>query len=130
MQHRLMIDYRLNGDYNPLHATPEPGKAMGFGGAIMHGLFSWNNAAHALLQELGGSDPANMKEFQARFAAPVLPGVTLRTEMWRTGEKKGEWEEVRFVTKVGGKVVLSNGRALIKVVGRKSSKGKGEGSKL
>jgi hypothetical protein len=32
--------YRLNGDYNPLHATPEPGKAMGFGGAIMHGLYS------------------------------------------------------------------------------------------
>jgi peroxisomal enoyl-CoA hydratase 2 len=21
--------YRLNGDYNPLHATPEPGEAMG-----------------------------------------------------------------------------------------------------
>lgn len=32
--------YRLNGDYNPLHATPEPGQKMGFGGAIMHGLFS------------------------------------------------------------------------------------------
>lgn len=97
---------------------------MGFGGAIMHGLFSWNNTAHALLRELGGSDPANMKEFQARFAAPVLPGVKLRTEMWRTGEKKdGGWEEVRFVTKVGGKVVLSNGRALMKVVGKRDTKG-------
>ncbi|TVY92549.1 Enoyl-CoA hydratase, peroxisomal, partial [Lachnellula willkommii] len=29
--------YRLNGDYNPLHATPEPGQKMGFGGTIMHG---------------------------------------------------------------------------------------------
>lgn len=112
--------YRLNGDYNPLHATPEPGQKMGFGGAIMHGLYSWNNTAHALVKELGGSDPANIKEFQARFAAPVKPGDKLTTEIWRTGETKDGWEEVRFQTKVGGKVVLSNGRALMKVVGGKS----------
>ena len=113
--------YRLNGDYNPLHATPEPGQKMGFGGAIMHGLFSWNSAAHALLQSLGGSDPASMKEFQARFAAPVKPGDKLVTEMWRTGEIKDGWEEVRFVTKVaGGKVVLSNGRALMKPISGQS----------
>lgn len=112
--------YRLNGDYNPLHATPEPGKKMGFGGAIMHGLFSWNSAAHVLLQELGASDPANMKEFQARFASPVKPGDKLVTEMWRVDEGKKDqdgFEEVRFITKVeGGKVCLSNGRALMKVV--------------
>ena len=113
--------YRLNGDYNPLHATPEPGQKMGFGGAIMHGLFSWNSACHALLKELGGSDPANIREFQARFASPVKPGDKLVTEMWRTGEMKDGWEEVRFVTSVaGGKVCLSNGRALMKCVGAKS----------
>jgi peroxisomal enoyl-CoA hydratase 2 len=90
---------------------------MGFGGAIMHGLFSWNAACHGLLKELGGSDPANIKEFQARFASPVKPGDKLITEMWRTGEKKDDWEEVRFVTKVeGGKVCLSNGRALMRCV--------------
>lgn len=113
--------YRLNGDYNPLHATPEPGQKMGFGGAIMHGLSSWNFACHGLLQALGGSDPANIREFQARFASPVKPGDKLVTEIWRTGEKKGEWEEVRFVTTIeGGKVCLSNGRALMKCVGEKS----------
>ncbi|KAI9872319.1 MAG: hypothetical protein M1830_001779 [Pleopsidium flavum] len=113
--------YRLNGDYNPLHATPEPGQKMGFGGTIMHGLFSWNSACHGLLQLLGGSDPSNMKEFQARFAVPVIPGDKLVTEMWRTGDIKDEWEEVRFITRVeGGKVVLSNGRALMKCVGGKS----------
>jgi peroxisomal enoyl-CoA hydratase 2 len=95
---------------------------MGFGGAIMHGLFSWNNTAHALVKELGGSDPANIKEFQARFAAPVKPGDKLTTEIWRTGETKDGWEEIRFVTKVGSKVVLSNGRALMKVVGGGKSK--------
>jgi peroxisomal enoyl-CoA hydratase 2 len=114
--------YRLNGDYNPLHATPEPGKQMGFGGAIMHGLFSWNTTCHGLLEVLGGSNPANIKEFQCRFASPVKPGDKLVTKMWRMGKPdKDGFEEVRFVTNVeGGKVCLSNGRALIKVVGVKS----------
>ncbi|KAK3064025.1 hypothetical protein LTS18_010815 [Coniosporium uncinatum] len=116
--------YRLNGDYNPLHADPEPGKQMGFGGCIIHGLFSWNSTAAGILHELGGSDPANMKEFQARFASPVKPGDTLVTEIWRTGEHvdvEGEkWEDVRFVTRVeGGKVCLSNGRCLMRCVGGK-----------
>jgi len=114
--------YRLNGDYNPLHATPEPGQKMGFGGAIMHGLFSWNTTAHGILKTLGGSDPANIKEFQARFASPVKPGDKLVTQIWRLGNKdKDGFEEVRFVTSVeGGKVCLSNGRAIVRVVGSKS----------
>ncbi len=94
---------------------------MGFGGAIMHGLFSWNSACHGLLQMLGGSDPANLREFQARFAAPVKPGDKLVTEAWRMGEFKDEWEEVRFITRVdGGRVVLSNGRAFMRCTITKS----------
>ncbi|KAF2280295.1 peroxisomal multifunctional enzyme type 2 [Westerdykella ornata] len=115
--------YRLNGDYNPLHAGPEPGKQMGFGGPIIHGLFSWNTAAHAVLQHFGGSDPRNLKEFQARFASPVIPGVKLITDIWRTGEKVGSegFEEIRFIVRVeGGKTVLTNGRAVVRVVGEKS----------
>ncbi|KAF2766262.1 Thioesterase/thiol ester dehydrase-isomerase [Teratosphaeria nubilosa] len=115
--------YRLNGDYNPLHATPEPGKAMGFGGAIMHGLYSWNVTAHAILKLLGGSDPKNIKEYAARFASPVLPGATLVTQIWRMGNADAEgFEHVRFVTSVkGGKVCLSNGRAKVRVVGQKKT---------
>lgn len=110
--------YRLNGDYNPLHAHPEPGEKMGFGGVIIHGLYSWNWACHGLLQHLGGSDPANLREYQARFASPVRPGDKLVASAWRTGQRQGEWEEVRFEVKVaGGKVCLSNGRALMKCVG-------------
>ena len=116
--------YRLNGDYNPLHATPEPGKAMGFGGAIMHGLYSWNTTAFGLVKELGGSDPASIKEFGARFASPVKPGDALVTEIWLTGDKdKDGWEDIRFVTTIkGGKVCLSNGRARMKVAAKKGSK--------
>ncbi|KAI1336840.1 Thioesterase/thiol ester dehydrase-isomerase [Xylariaceae sp. FL0016] len=114
--------YRLNGDYNPLHAHPKPGKEMGFGGTIVHGLYSFNSTCHGLLMRLGGSDPANIKEFQARFASPVKPGDKLVTSVWRTGEMKGDFEEIRFATAVaGGKVCLSNGRALMKVVGDRLS---------
>ncbi|CAI7569375.1 hypothetical protein N7533_002694 [Penicillium manginii] len=114
--------YRLNGDYNPLHATPEPGQKMGFGGIIIHGLFSWNSAAHGILRELGGSNPDNIKEFQARFASPVRPNDKLTTEIWRMGNVQADgFEEVRFTTKnQTGKVVLSNGRCLLKVVSPKS----------
>lgn len=87
----------------------------------MHGLFSWNSACHGLLQTLGGSDPQNLKEFQARFAAPVKPGDKLVTEAWKMGQFKDDWEEVRFITRVeGGKMVLSNGRALMKCKPEKS----------
>lgn len=100
-----------------MHADPEPGVKMGFGGAIMHGLFSWNSTAHGLLKTLGGSDPKNIKDFQARFASPVKPGSKLVTQIWRTGEVDGEgFEEIRFSTLVDGKPVLANGRAKIRVV--------------
>jgi len=112
--------YRLNGDYNRLHVTQEPGKSLGFGGPIMHGLFTYNCAAHAILKAIGGSNPANLREISARFAAPVRPGDQLVTEIWRLGEFEGQYEEVRFVTWVKGKAVLSNGRALVKPTSRQS----------
>ncbi|KAG6008943.1 hypothetical protein E4U54_008625 [Claviceps lovelessii] len=115
--------YRLNGDYNPLHADPEPGRKMGFGGTILHGLYSWNTTCHLLLKEFGGSDPARIRDYQARFASPVKPGDKLVTRAWRTGVKHGDFDEVRFTTEIaGGKVCLSNGRALIKMARDGSSK--------
>ncbi|KAF2191017.1 Thioesterase/thiol ester dehydrase-isomerase [Zopfia rhizophila CBS 207.26] len=116
--------YRLNGDYNPLHASPEPGVKMGFGGPIIHGLFSWNHAAHAVLKAFGGSDPANLKEFQARFASPVKPADKLIFDMWKLGgADKDGFEEIRFIVRVeGGKTVLTNGRALVRCRGQAKSK--------
>lgn len=97
---------------------------MGFGGTIIHGLFSWNTAAHQLLKLLGGSDPANLKQFAARFASPVKAGDTLVTQVWRLGEKDSDgFEDIRFVTSVkGGKVCLSNGRAKMRVVKPKETR--------
>jgi len=96
---------------------------MGFGGTILHGLGTWNMVCHGVLQAFGGSQAANLKEFQARFSSPVKPGDTLVTEMWRTGNVDQDgFAEIVFQTKTGsGKVALSNGRALVRIVDQKGA---------
>ena len=104
---------RLNGDYNPLHASPEVGREMGMGGVIVHGLFTYSSACYGLLRKVCDSDASRLKEFQARFTSPVRPGDKLITQMWCMGMVDG-LEEVRFTTSNGaGKTVLGNGRALL-----------------
>ncbi|TVY90243.1 Peroxisomal hydratase-dehydrogenase-epimerase [Lachnellula willkommii] len=112
----------LNGDTNPLHVVPEPGIKMGFKGNIIHGLFSYNVTAYAVLKTVGQGNSVNLKQFEARFASPVNPGDTLVVDIWKLGEVDDEgYEEIRFVTKVkGGETVLSNGRALVKSSSKES----------
>ena len=116
-----MLLCRLNGDYNPLHASDQVGRAMGFGSAIIHGLYTYSSTCHGLLRELCKGDSSRLKEFQARFASPVRPGDKLVTEMWRMGATGGA-EEIRFRTvNQKGTVVLSNGRALLSHGGPRAS---------
>ncbi|KAI5475498.1 peroxisomal dehydratase [Pseudohyphozyma bogoriensis] len=66
--------YRLSGDYNPLHAFPEIGKALGFPGAILHGLCSYGHAARAIVLNAAGGDGTRLAYMSARFTSPVMPG--------------------------------------------------------
>jgi acyl dehydratase len=77
--------YRLSGDLNPLHAEPAVAKAAGYPRPILHGLGTFGVAGHAVLKALCGYDPARLMSFAGRFSAPVFPGETIRTEMWRDG---------------------------------------------
>jgi acyl dehydratase len=77
--------YRLSGDYNPLHAEPAVARAAGFDRPILHGLGTFGVSGHALLKTICGYDPARLISFSCRFSAPVFPGETIRTEMWRDG---------------------------------------------
>src|SRR3954447_18408523 len=87
--------YRLSGDYNPLHADPEVARAAGFPRPILHGLCSFGVAGRALVRTLCDDDPARLTAMQVRFSAPVFPGETIRTEIWRDGEA------VSFRSRVG-----------------------------
>ncbi|HRD74346.1 MAG TPA: MaoC/PaaZ C-terminal domain-containing protein [Hyphomicrobiaceae bacterium] len=77
--------YRLSGDYNPLHADPKVGAAAGFRAPILHGLCSFGIAGRAVLAACCGDDPARLTHMQVRFSAPIYPGETIRTEIWRDG---------------------------------------------
>jgi len=79
----MALIYRLSGDVNPLHAEPEFAKAAGFPRPILHGLATFGVAGHALLRTMCGYDPSRLTAMLGRFSAPVFPGETIRTEMWR-----------------------------------------------
>jgi acyl dehydratase len=81
----MALIYRLSGDINPLHAEPEFAKAAGFPRPILHGLATFGVAGHALLKSVCGYDPARLAAIAGRFSAPVFPGETIRTEIWRDG---------------------------------------------
>lgn len=77
--------YRLNGDWNPLHAEPEVARAAGFERPILHGLATWGIAGHAVLKTACQYQPERIASISGRFTAPVYPGETFSTEMWIDG---------------------------------------------
>ncbi len=88
-------------------AVPDIAKAGGFDAPILHGLATLGVAGHAILKTMCAYDPARFKSLDLRFSAPVYPGETIRTEMWRDDGV------VSFRARVVERdvVVLNNGRA-------------------
>ena len=101
--------YRLSGDRNPLHSDPDFAAEAGFPRPILHGLCTYGVAGYAVLGTYCDHDPARLLGFDLRFSAPVFPGETIRTEMWRVNGN------VQFRARVVERdvVVLDNGRALL-----------------
>jgi acyl dehydratase len=79
---QVALLYRLNGDYNPLHADPKTAAGAGFERPILHGLCTFGVAAHTALSTALGNDAGRFRSMRARFTAPVYPGETLRTDLW------------------------------------------------
>ncbi len=77
--------YRLNGDLNPLHSDPEVAAKAGFDRPILHGLCTMGVIVHALLRGRFHYQPDQLRSVSLRFASPVMPGETIRTEIWKTG---------------------------------------------
>jgi len=98
--------YRLNGDFNPLHADPDVARSAGFARPILHGLATMGGAMHAALKTLLAYDVSAVRGMRVRFTAPVWPGDTLRTELWRDGDALS----FRTTAVERGMVVLDAGR--------------------
>lgn len=103
--------YRLSGDLNPLHADPQTARAAGFDRPILHGLCTLGVASHAILKVCCDYQPGRLKSLRVRFSAPVYPGETIRTEIWRDGNA------VSFRSRVVERdvVVLNNGYAELSI---------------
>ncbi|MBF9033323.1 3-alpha,7-alpha,12-alpha-trihydroxy-5-beta-cholest-24-enoyl-CoA hydratase [Rhodobacterales bacterium HKCCE2091] len=98
--------YRLSGDVNPLHIDPEVARTAGFDRPILHGMCTFGVAGRALLGALCGNDPDRFRSMRCRFTAPVYPGDTIRTEIWRSGSGQAHF---RAIAEERGVTVLSNG---------------------
>jgi acyl dehydratase len=99
--------YRLSGDRNPLHIDPAIASAAGFPRPILHGLATFGVAGHALLKSICDYDPVRLANIAARYSAPVFPGETIRTEIWRDGNV------ISFRARVAERdvIAINNGRA-------------------
>ena len=99
--------YRLSGDLNPLHADPKIAAAAGFARPILHGLATFGIACHAILRACCEYQPTRLRSLGVRFTAPVYPGETVQTEIYRNGT------DILFSARALERdvVVLQNGRA-------------------
>jgi acyl dehydratase len=105
--------YRLSGDRNPLHSDPWFAREMaGFPTPILHGLCTYGVAGRALLAELAGGQAARLTAVAARFSAPVFPGETLTTSIWRTESGRAVYRtEAADPDGSNARVVLDDGVA-------------------
>ena len=97
--------YRLTGDRHPIHIDIEVARANGFDRPILHGLCTLGIAAR-MLAEPAGAHPADLRRFEARLAAPVMPGDAI--DVSANADAAGLF----FQAKAGETAVLTGGRAV------------------
>jgi acyl dehydratase len=99
--------YRLNGDLNPLHANPIVSARSGFARPILHGLCTMGIICHALMRTLVNYDSAHLRGMALRFAKPVTPGDSVRTEIWSDGSFRARSLERDVIVVDGGNATFS-----------------------
>lgn len=99
--------YRLSGDDNALHVDPEVAAEVGFDQPILHGLSTFGMAGRAVLRAFCADAPERLRLLRVRFTSPVLPGETLRFELWRDGPGRGLFRAFAG----SGRLVLDDGEA-------------------
>ena len=95
-----------SGDDFAIHLDDEFARKVGLPGRIVHGLCTMAFAGRAVLEAAGVDDPRAVRRLAVRFSAPLYPGDTVTTRIWRVGRGFG------FDTLDGdGKAVIKDGRA-------------------
>ena len=99
--------YRLTGDRNPLHSSPEFAKAAGFDRPILHGMCTYGYTARLLLHAVSDGDPAKFSGMFGRFSKTVLPGEPLALQVWKGSSGESLFRTVNSET---GEIKIDKGR--------------------
>lgn len=95
-----------SGDHFAIHLDDEFARSVGLPGRIVHGLCTMALAGRAVLEAASVDDPRNVQRLAVRFSAPLFPGETVTTRVWRVDGGYG-FEAVNGE----GKPVIKDGRA-------------------
>ena len=73
----------------------------------MHGLCTMAFTGRAVLEAAGSDDPASVRRLAVRFSAPLFPGETLTTRVWRLADGAYGFDALGD----DGRAVIKDGRA-------------------
>jgi acyl dehydratase len=76
-----------SGDDFAIHLDDEFARRVGLPGRIVHGLATMAHATRAVREAAGSDDPHSLRRIAVRFSAPLFPGETLTTRVWRVDGK-------------------------------------------
>lgn len=94
-----------SGDDFAIHLDDAFAQQVGLPGRIVHGLCTMAFAGRAVLEAAGVDDPRLVARIAARFSAPLFPGDSVSTRVWRLDGHYG-FEALND----DGKPVLKDGR--------------------
>jgi acyl dehydratase len=95
-----------SGDDFAIHLDDAFARTVGLPGRIVHGLCTMAFAGRAVLEAAGVDDAREVKRLAVRFSAPLFPGETVTTRVWRVNGGFG-FDAVND----DGKAVIKDGRA-------------------
>ena len=95
-----------SGDDFAIHLDDAFAQTVGLPGRIVHGLCTMAFAGRAVLEAAGVDDPRTVARLAVRFSAPLFPGDSLHTRVWRVSDGFG-FECVNG----NGTPVIKDGRA-------------------
>ncbi|HEX7082825.1 MAG TPA: MaoC/PaaZ C-terminal domain-containing protein [Gaiellaceae bacterium] len=98
-----------SGDDFAIHLDDAFARSVGLPGRIVHGLCTMAFAGRAVLEAAGIDDPRAVRRLAVRFSAPLFPGETLTTRVWRVDGGYG-FESAN----PDGTPVLKDGLALLR----------------
>ena len=76
-----------SGDHFAIHLNDDFARSVGLPGRIVHGLCTMAFTGRAVLEAAAVDDPRRVRRLAVRFSAPLFPGDTLTTRVWRIDDK-------------------------------------------